>query len=86
MKQKQFSPLSVAEMAISLFAADKGYLDDVAVDKIVNFEQELQSFMNNQHKDLLDKVNERGDYNEEIEKAYAAALDDFKANHFIASK
>jgi F-type H+-transporting ATPase subunit alpha len=86
MKQKQFSPLSVAEMAVSLFAADKGYLDDVAADKVVGFEQELLSFMNNQHKDLLDKVNNSGDYNEEIEKAYAAALNDFKTNHFIASK
>ncbi len=86
MKQKQFSPLSVAEMAVSLFAADKGYLDDVDVDKIVDFEHELLSFMNNQHQDLLDKVNDSGDYNDDIEKAYAAALEDFKANHFIASK
>ena len=86
MKQKQFSPLSVAEMAISLFAADKGYLDDVNVENIVDFESELMSFMNNQNKDLLDKVNDSGDYNEEIETAFTAALDDFKANHFIASK
>ena len=44
MKQKQYSPMSVADMAISLFAADRGYLDDVALNKIGDFEAGLLAF------------------------------------------
>ncbi|NNJ90629.1 MAG: F0F1 ATP synthase subunit alpha, partial [Gammaproteobacteria bacterium] len=45
MKQGQFSPMSVAEMAVSLFAANEGYLDDVEVTKIVDFEAALQGYL-----------------------------------------
>ena len=45
MKQIQYSPMSVAQMAVSLFAANEGYLDDVDVKKVVDFEQALQSYM-----------------------------------------
>jgi len=86
MKQKQYSPLSVAEMAISLFAADKGYLDDIAVDQVVNFEHDMLSYMNNNQKALLDDINEKGDYNDDIAKQFSSAIEDFKSNHFIASK
>jgi len=78
MKQKQYSPLKVAEMAVSLFAVDKGYLDDVAMNKVVSFENTLQAFMRNQHKDLLDEVNKSCDYNDEIESRFHKALREFK--------
>ena len=81
MKQKQYSPLSVAEMAVSLFAADRGYLDDVEINKVGDFESALLSYMNSSHSELLSKINEAGDYNDEIEAAIKKAVDDFKANH-----
>jgi len=81
MKQKQYSPLSVAEMAVSLYAANEGYLDDVDAKKIVDFEQALHTYVRNSQKDLLDKINESGDYNDDIQSGLKAALDDFKANH-----
>ncbi|HHH45566.1 MAG TPA: F0F1 ATP synthase subunit alpha [Thiotrichales bacterium] len=81
MKQPQYHPLSVAEMAISLFAANEGYLDDVAVKKVVDFEAALHSYMNSEHAELMARINETGDWNEEIEQAFRAALDDFKKNH-----
>jgi len=81
MKQKQYSPLSVAEMACSLFAGNEGYLDDVEVDEVVAFEDALRSYLKSEQKELMDKINESGDYNEEIEKEIRAALDDFKENH-----
>jgi len=81
MKQKQYSPLTVAEIAVSLFAADRGYIDDVDVKKVVDFEVAMHTFMRNNHQALLDKVNESGDYNDEIENAFKKALEDFKANH-----
>ncbi len=81
MKQGQYSPLSVAEMAISLFAANEGYLDDVEADKVVDFEAALLSYMAGSQSKLMDKVNESGDWNDEIEKAFHEALKDFKANN-----
>ncbi|MCU7816197.1 MAG: F0F1 ATP synthase subunit alpha [Candidatus Thiodiazotropha sp. (ex Lucinoma kastoroae)] len=81
MKQAQYSPLSVAGMAVSLFAANEGYLDDVETTKIVDFENALQGYMKSSQKALLDKINESGDYNAEIEQALHDALKDFKANH-----
>jgi F-type H+-transporting ATPase subunit alpha len=80
MKQKQYSPLSVAEMAMSLFAADQGYLDDVDLDKIVNFESALHGYLRASQAELSDKINASGDYNDEIEAGLRAAADDFKAN------
>ena len=81
MKQAQYSPLGVAEMAVSLFAANEGYMDDVDVSKVVDFEAALQDYMRSSHADLLEKVNESGDYTSEIENAFHDALKDFKANH-----
>jgi F-type H+-transporting ATPase subunit alpha len=81
MKQAQYSPLAVAGMAVSLFAANEGYLDDVDANKVVDFEDSLQGYMKSSQKDLMDKINESGDYNAEIEQALHDALKDFKANH-----
>jgi len=79
MKQKQYSPLSVAEMAVSLFAADQGYLDDVALDKIVDFEHALHGYLRASQAELMDKINASADYNDEIEAGLRAAVEDFKA-------
>ncbi len=81
MKQPQYSPLSVAEMAVSLFAANEGYLDDVEANKVVDFEAALQGYMKSNKADLLNKINATGDYNDEIEEALHSALKEFKANN-----
>jgi len=81
MKQVQYSPMSVAQMALSLFAANEGYLDDVDVKKVVDFERALQSYLKVSQAGLLDRINATGDYNDEIQAAMHAALKDFKANH-----
>src|SRR6056297_1870244 len=78
MKQKQYSPLDVAEMAVSLFAGNEGYLDDLPLDKVVPFEDALRDFMNNSHTDLMNKINESGDWNDEIKGEMKSALDEFK--------
>jgi F-type H+/Na+-transporting ATPase subunit alpha len=81
MKQKQYSPLSVAEMAISLFAVDQGYLDDVEIKRVVDFEHALHGYMRTNQKALLDKINASPDYNDEIAAGLRAAIEDFKANN-----
>jgi F-type H+-transporting ATPase subunit alpha len=80
MKQKQYAPLSVAEMSMSLYAANEGYLDDVDVNKIVAFEEAMLAHVKSNHGDLLDSINATGEYNDEIAGKIAAALEDFKAN------
>jgi F-type H+-transporting ATPase subunit alpha len=79
MKQKQYSPLSVAEMAVSLFAAEQGFLDDVDINKVVDFESALHTYMRASQSALLDQINETADYNDEIESGMKAAIEDFKA-------
>ena len=79
MKQKQYSPLSVAEMAMSLFAADQGYLDDVDLDKVVNFESALHAYLRSSQTELTDKINASGDYDDETVAGLRAAVEDFKA-------
>ncbi len=80
MKQGQYAPLSVAEMAVSLFAANEGYIDDVDVKKVVAFEAALHSHVKSNNSDLLDKINESGDYNDEIINGLKSAIETFKAN------
>jgi len=81
MKQKQYSPLSVAEMSVSLFAVDQGYLDDVEIKRVVDFEHALHGYMRTSKAALMDKINATPDYNDEIADSLRAAIEDFKANN-----
>ena len=81
MKQDQYVPLSVAEMAASLFAANEGYLDDVDVNKVVDFEKAMLGYMNSSQKELMDRINTEADYNDEIEQALHDAMKSFKESH-----
>ena len=81
MKQAQYSPLSVAEMATSLYAANNGYLDDVEKNKVVDFEAALLSYMNSEHKDLLDGINAEPTASDDVNDKLKAALENFKKNH-----
>lgn len=79
MKQGQYSPMSVAEMGLVLFAANEGFLKDVELNKVVAFEKALLSYANSQHADLLASINEKPDYNDEIAAKFKALIDQFKA-------
>ena len=79
MKQKQYSPLSIAEMGVSLFAANEGFLEDIELNKVLDFESALLAYMNSEHGDLLGKINESGDYDDDIEKSFRSALEKFKS-------
>jgi len=74
MKQKQYQPLSVGQMAATLYAVEKGYIDKVPVDKILAWESGLHQFLASSHKEALDKVN-TGDWNDGIEAGLKAGLD-----------
>lgn len=80
MKQNQYSPLSVADMAMSLYSANEGFLDDVDVDKIVAFEAAMHAHMHSNHSELLDNINKSGDYNDDIAAKMTSAIEDFRSN------
>lgn len=66
MKQKQFSPLKISKMALSLYAVDKGHLDDIELNKISSFETTLHAFAESQHKDLMNEINKTCSYSDKI--------------------
>ena len=80
MKQFQYSPMNVAEMAVTLFAVNRGYMDDVEVKRVLAFEASLQSFMKGKYAAMMDKIQSTGDLDGEAEKQLSAAIDDFKAS------
>ena len=79
MKQKQYSPQSIAEMGLMLYAADNGFLKAVEVNKIGDFESALLSYMKAEHGDLINQINQSGDYNDDIGAGIKAALENFVA-------
>ena len=80
MKQPQYAPLSVADQAVTLFAVNRGYYDDVPVDKALAFESGLRAFARSKYSALIDKIESTKDLDGEGEKALAAAITDFKQN------
>ena len=79
MKQKQYTPQSIAEMGVMVYAADNGFLKAIEVNKIGDFEAALLSYMKAEHGDLMDQINQSGDYNDDIAAGFKAALDKFVA-------
>ena len=81
MKQPQYSPMSVAQMALSLFAVNEGFLDDVDVKKVRAFESALQSHMKSQQATLMDSINQKPEYSDELATQLRQIITDFKASH-----
>lgn len=79
MKQSQYHPMSVAQMTISLFAGEKGCIDDVAINKVVEFEHNLQQYMSLHKSALIDQINQKLELTPEIEAELIAAIEEFKA-------
>ena len=78
MKQKQYSPMSVSEMGAMLFAANEGHLEDVAVDKVLDFEQGLVSYMRSEYGDFMKNIDETGEYSDAIVETLEQAITKFK--------
>ncbi len=79
MKQRQYAPMSVAEMAISLYAVNSGYMDKVDRKKIGAFEDALQSYARTEHASLIQQINDQPDLSKEVEAALKKLCDDFVA-------
>jgi F-type H+-transporting ATPase subunit alpha len=79
MKQKQYSPLNVAEMGLMLFCANEGYLKDVEVRKIQDFEASLLSYAHSSEGEMMKEIARSGDWNGDYEARFKALVDKFKA-------
>jgi len=79
MKQKQYAPLSIAEMGVLLYAANEGYLKDVDVAKIGAFESALMSYLHAEHGALMQDIVADGNWTDEREAAVKAGIENFKS-------
>ncbi|AZR58637.1 F0F1 ATP synthase subunit alpha [Eikenella corrodens] len=80
MKQKQFSTMSIAEMALTLWAINKGSYEDVPVSKALAFEADFLGYVRTQHADILDQINQQGVMSDENEQVLTEAISTFKAS------
>ncbi|HST27385.1 MAG TPA: F0F1 ATP synthase subunit alpha, partial [Rudaea sp.] len=78
MKQKQYAPLSIAQLALSLYAAEKGYLDDLAIAKILPFEHALHAHFAANYGDWMKAANDKADWNDAIETTLKKGIEEFK--------
>ena len=81
MKQSQYAPMSVAEMGVVLYAANEGYLEDVPVSRVLDFERDLLAYMNAEHGEWMVEITASGAYDDDVVATMKAALDAFKASH-----
>ncbi len=80
MKQAQYQPMQVSEMALTLFAANNSYFDDIEVKKALAAERSLRDYIKSKYADLINRIEEKKDISADDEKALKAAIDDWKKN------
>jgi F-type H+-transporting ATPase subunit alpha len=78
MKQKQYSPMTVAEMGVVLYAANEGFLQDIEVEKILDFESALMSYMNSEEASFMEQINKEGAYTDEVVNKMHQSIEKFK--------
>jgi F-type H+-transporting ATPase subunit alpha len=79
MKQQQYSPMAVSEMAVTLHAINKGFFDDVEVKKALDVEKQMQSFIKQKYADLVSKIETTKELDADAEQALTKAIEEFKA-------
>ena len=77
MKQTQYSPLNISSMGLVLYAANEGYLDNVEVNKIKDFEKALLGFATSEYSDFMNSIEKSGDYNDDIGNSLKELLEKF---------
>lgn len=82
LKQRQYAPMSVSEQAIMLFAAESGYLDDIDKVKIYDFEVSFITYLNREHSQFMQEINQTGDYNENIKDKMQSLIETFKSSYY----
>ena len=78
LKQNQYVPMSVSNQVVVIYAAGKGYLDDIDLDRVKEFETGLLEHFQTKHSDCLDKISQEGDISDDLEKAMNIGIEEFK--------
>jgi F-type H+/Na+-transporting ATPase subunit alpha len=81
LKQKQYSPFPVEDQVVSIWAVSNGYLDDLPVEKVQEFEAGLLDHLHSRHSDLGDEIKEKGELGEDLEKRVRKAVEEFKSSY-----
>ena len=81
LKQGQYQPLGVAELAISWFMVSEGFVDSIELKKVRDFEQKLRGFMRDQHPGFLDQINKTPKLTKEVQVQMSAAIEQFKTGY-----
>jgi F-type H+-transporting ATPase subunit alpha len=84
LKQPQFTPYTIEEQVLVIFAGVNGYADAIPVDKVTQFEQGLLSEMRAKHKGLLDDIRAKSEITKDTEAALKSAVDSY-AKGFVAA-
>lgn len=80
MKQRQYAPLSVAEQALVIFAAERGFLEDVGIDKILAFEEGLLAYAKEKFGKVLKDLDDKPDYNDDVVKQLTECITQYKSS------
>jgi len=77
LKQPQFSPMPFEEQTVSIFAGTNGYIDDVPVDRVTDYEAQMLSFMRSEHAGVLEEIRTTGKFEDDTKNKVVDALKTF---------
>ncbi len=80
LKQNQYSPMTIAEQVVSIFTGVKGYLDDLELNQIRDFEKDLFELIKSSHSDIIESINSSGDLNDDTSSKLTSIIEEFKKN------
>ncbi len=80
LKQNQYSPMTIAEQVVSIFTGVNGYLDDLELNQIRDFEKDLFELIKSSHSDIIESINSSGDLNDDISSKLTSIIEEFKKN------
>jgi F-type H+-transporting ATPase subunit alpha len=78
LKQGQYVPLSLAEEVVVLFAVNEGLMEDIEIEKVGAFEEQLIRYVTGSHQDIITAINETKDISDELSANLTKAINDFK--------
>jgi len=80
LKQNQYSPMTIAEQVVSIFTGVNGYLDDLELNQIRDFEKDLFELIKSSHSDIIESINSSGDLNDDDSSKLTSIIEEFKKN------
>ena len=80
LKQNQYSPMTIAEQVVSIFTGVNGYLDDLELNQIRDFEKDLFELIKSSHSDIIESINSSGDLNDDTSSELTSIIEEFKKN------